>query len=377
MKRILTNTVHAEIASARGNDWDVKISLRKKIDKRYLTEEREKQKRAARKLENGQSKDEEDETDDDESGNTYETELLCTYNKQSYVYELYDEKQHGAQVFVNRLIENASSALPVLLQTIRLVKKWLSQHLLLELHYSHEAVELICLSVLQKIDCTDVWTGFNNVLKFFSTYSFATQPVLVQNQQVEELNKHVKSNEIPLNTEAVKIAFEKRRKLDPTLCHCPIYIATSRDIESRDWTWDSPTKPILKRTKDLATATLDFLRSNYLTLTKAQYNQLFTPSWAQFDAIIYIKQKGIKHTQRYVMELQLVYGHTALFFYDAQCSNRIGVMLHPSLWEPRVFKKSIQFPVKHLEVNTNVLIYDEMTQDILRIILSVPIKRKF
>lgn len=354
MKRHITNTVHAEIAAAKPANRTVEITLQRKIDKQYVQERREKERKLLQKGDQISKEQRSEEIDFD----SVDTELRCTHKGAQYTFMLYDEEKHGARVFAHRLVENAATTIPMLQHTIPLVKKWLSSHLLLESFYTEEVVELICLSVMQKVECNDVWTGFNNVLHFFSTFSFATEPVILKNTEVEELNKHVNSKDIPLSEKAVKAAFQNRRKLDPTLCHCAMYLATSRDIESRDWTWDQPSKPILKRTKDLATATLGFLMKNFAALTKAQYKQIFTPDWSQFDTIIYISKSGQRFLRRYVLELQSVYGHTALFFYEMGQGQKIGVMFHPSLWEPRMFKKNIPYPVKQLQVSHSFYIYN-------------------
>lgn len=154
-------------------------------------------------------------------------------------------------------LQNLCNRFPALSSTIRLVKRWLSAHLLSS-HLCDELVELLCAHVFLNpqpwIEPGSSFVGFSRVLKLLSTWSWKNEALIVD----------IEGNITAAIKDKVKDNFKKLRVEDPLMKRATMFVATGRDLESKHWSWLNPSKVIVARIHILAAAASSLLNSTIM-----------------------------------------------------------------------------------------------------------------
>ncbi|THX96884.1 Nrap protein [Aureobasidium pullulans] len=254
---------------------------------------------------------------------------------------------------------------PVLSPTVRLLKKWFSEHLLSN-HFSEEVIELFAINTF-----TRPWpyntpsspqAAFLRTLTFLSRFDWRADPLIV------DLGGDLNAD----NVAAATTRFEAWRKLDPALNRVVLFVASSNDVEGTIWTDGTPAKVVCGRMTALAKAATAEVEAKSLAL---DVETLFVSPLADYDFVIHLnpaytsnkskvasgKYKNLAiaeetdaelvdytPTDAYFHELQTVYGQSLALFYGGAGSTTIA-----GLWSPvtaaRAWKVNLSYstvPVK-------------------------------
>ncbi len=137
--------------------------------------------------------------------------------------------------------------LPLLSQTMRLVKRWFGSHLL-SLHFSEELIELLTVrTFVQPYPWqapSSVHTGFLRTLLFLSRWDWRVEPLIVN------INGELSSQDV----EGITTRFEAWRKIDPGMNRVVLLAASNLDLDGVTWTQTGPSKVVATRMTALARA---------------------------------------------------------------------------------------------------------------------------
>jgi U3 small nucleolar RNA-associated protein 22 len=262
-------------------------------------------------------------------------------------------------------IRNLCTRFPPLSGTIRLLKKWVSSHLLLH-HLPEEILEVVAAHIFLH---PAPWptpgsstTAFLRCLHLLSRWDFAFTPLIAdlslsQDMTAEQMNE-------------MKTRFQARRKLDPGMNNVIWFVGTSVDATGTVWTQGGrPERVVGGRVRALANAAVEMLRLNGTRMDDKDWSGLFSSPLDDFDFRIHLKSsvlkqhndagsksrrekngmeyKNIQLSQSldvelighdsmglYVEDLKAVFGATALFFHDSHGGDVIA-----GLWKPAVLGK--------------------------------------
>ncbi|EXJ73280.1 uncharacterized protein A1O5_03040 [Cladophialophora psammophila CBS 110553] len=267
-------------------------------------------------------------------------------------------------------IRNLITRFPPLSSTIRLLKKWVSSHLLLHEHIPEEILELVAAHIfLQPAPWSapgSVTTAFLRCLHFLAGWDWAYSPLIIDLSVSQDSLTAAQAVEI-------QNRFEAWRKLDPQMNNVVWFVGTNIDTSGTVWTVDGhPPRVVVGRLSALARAALDLVESNGTGMTEDHWRGLFESPLRDFDFLIHLKPsvaRGIKATkvkamakvnsdetngdgefknlqiaesmdvdsigynpvELYLRDLNHAFGSAALFFYD-----QYGGQVIAGLWKPNV-----------------------------------------
>jgi U3 small nucleolar RNA-associated protein 22 len=254
---------------------------------------------------------------------------------------------------------------PVLSPTVRLLKKWFSEHLLSN-HFSEEVVELFATHTFTRPwpynTPSSTQTAFFRTLSFLSRFDWRADPLIV------DLGGDLNAD----NVAAATTRFEAWRKLDPALNRVVLFVASSDDLEGTTWTDGTPAKVVCGRMTALAKAATAEIENKSLSL---DIETLFASPLGDYDFVIHLnpsytttkskaasgKYKNLAiaeetnaelvdyaPTDAFFHELQNIYGQSLALFYGGAGSTTIA-----GLWSPvtaaRAWKVNLSYstvPVK-------------------------------
>ncbi|KAK4179379.1 putative nucleolar protein 6 [Triangularia setosa] len=273
----------------------------------------------------------------------------------------------------NQTINTSITRFPALGPTIRLVKHWFNSHKL-SCHFTDEFIELVTLHIFLSPYPWDApsspSTGFNRVLLFLSRWDWRTEPLIVDSG-----NELTSSDRMAISTR-----LEAWRKIDPSMNHTVLFLATSQEPTGVAWTSlhgeAKPTKVVAMRMTALAKAACKVIREEQLNLDP---RRLFVPALKDYDVVIYLNTKAVKaslktyetvdpanepshasskfknldvvtgeaplplamHPGDVLLEqLKKVYGGPLVFFRGATEDNVIGAIWNPGM-ERRTFRRGM------------------------------------
>lgn len=183
---------------------------------------------------------------------------------------------------------------PTLSYTIRLVKKWVSAHMLTT-HFSHEAIELTCAAVFfdpmlfSALPNSPV-CGFARVLNYLSQYNFDMGPISVKLPGLE-LNPHLPSILTGDDFGGADPQSKKRRTdKSPLLPFVAPLLSDGHHLLHQDL---AVPNAVILRVKQLATATLASMRA-LLNCSSGESDESKVLSWfvtptKHFDVVIELK----------------------------------------------------------------------------------------
>lgn len=254
--------------------------------------------------------------------------------------------------------------LPALSPSIRLLKKWFSDHLL-STHFTPELIELMVVRTFLNSypwePPTSAMTGFLRTLSFLARWDWRNEPLTV------DFGGSMK----PEEASAVTTRYEAWRKIDPALNRVVIFAATNIDTEGTTWTDHArPAKVVAARMSALAKAAAQTVRDQGIAIEPAS---LFASPLADYDFVLRInpaytkfshgkKNKSTKQQFRNLVlqteaveqgstnlagfdpvklllaELRDTFGHTIIFFFQEGEGDVITGLWNPATTAKRKWK---------------------------------------
>lgn len=251
---------------------------------------------------------------------------------------------------------------PSLPAAIRLLKKWISSHLLTRF-LPQPLVELLAVSVYTDPYPWDTpttpLTAFLRTLNLLSKWSWPSSPLIVDlNPSSSSSTSSPSLTSADLQT--IHTNFTAWRKLDPDMNTVSLFVASSIDDSGVAWTQNAhPPKVVAARLSSLASAAVEVIKSSGLGLT---VGRLFNTPMGDYDFLIHLGERftraGVerrkeKMDQKYknlqagsaafdykeivdlfIADAARVLGENALLFYGED-----GEPVIAGLWNPRSLTK--------------------------------------
>ncbi|KAJ4405679.1 U3 snoRNP protein [Gnomoniopsis sp. IMI 355080] len=181
---------------------------------------------------------------------------------------------------------------PALSPTIRLVKRWFDSHKL-SFHFLEEMIELMALRVFLEPypwqAPSSAMTGFLRTLQFLARWDWRVEPLILNTS--EELVVSERS--------AIETRLEAWRKIDPSMAHTTLFVATSHDTSGTAYTIQRgrsyPSKVVATRMTTLARSACKWAKDNGVAL---EPRTVFQPSLKEYDILIHLKSKKLKTISR-------------------------------------------------------------------------------
>ncbi|OAP58639.1 hypothetical protein AYL99_07729 [Fonsecaea erecta] len=266
-------------------------------------------------------------------------------------------------------IRNLITRFPPLSSTIRLLKKWVSSHLLLHEHIPEEILELIAAHIfLHPAPWSapgSATTAFLRCLHFLSRWDWAYSPLTIDLSVSQDSMAAAQIAEI-------QNRFEAWRKLDPQMTNVVWFVGTNIDTSGTVWTVNShPPRVVAGRLTALAGAAVEIIERKSPGMMEAEWRELFESPLGDYDFLIHLKPSvvrgggfkakrsnaaksgpvgeaadfknlqiaesldvdsiGYDPVELYLRDLNHAFGSAALFFYD-----RHGGQVIAGLWKPAV-----------------------------------------
>ncbi|KAG9293934.1 hypothetical protein G9A89_019272 [Geosiphon pyriformis] len=263
------------------------------------------------------------------------------------------------------------SKFPSLSATIRLVKRFMSSHLLLP-HIDEETIELLCAGIYLETSPWDVpssgFAGFFRVLSLISRWDFLNEPLIIDfNGSMSSETKNVIEQQFKFFRQ------QERDNLNDSV----MFIVTS-DNPLLNWAKNKPTRLVTFRIKELANLALHYMDQVIENSEDKKFEIFFATDMSVYDVIIHLdpsccsryyqnrlanpqyipeqdKDKkmasyqgeiffiGYDPVDCYLNELKRLYSDIALFFHDRYGGDFIGVLWVPMELSARSWKVNLGF----------------------------------
>ncbi|POY71794.1 hypothetical protein BMF94_5155 [Rhodotorula taiwanensis] len=275
--------------------------------------------------------------------------------------------------------------------TVRLLKRWISAHLL-SAHFVPEQLELLVASVF--LDSASPFgipnsgaTGFARVIERLASWKWRDEPALVPIYTFTTAITSGRRANLPTAERAEVVAsFQARRLSRPSIDTHAWVIATENDLEGVVW-GRRTSKVAAARVRSLAIATLATLRRGVLE-GDLVVEQLFSPPMGDYAFLIHLDPSAIpRHFQAlaadpaalssrqrssvlsgslmgglededeeirigwdpvaaFVEDLRTTYGSVFLLFHSEHGAPTIGAIWNPAAEAPKAFKVGLGYPIK-------------------------------
>jgi U3 small nucleolar RNA-associated protein 22 len=258
---------------------------------------------------------------------------------------------------------------PALSPTIRLMKKWVSSHLLSP-YFSPSLIDLVVARTFTNpypwTTPSSATTGFVRTLLTLSRWDWRNEPWIVDLGAGE-----MKTEEVA----AITTRFEAWRNIDPALNRVVMFAASNIDADGTTWTdHGKPPKVIAARLTALAKAAVSEVKDTGLSL---DIRSLFVSTLGDYDVLIRLNTKfsrqlrtkketngefknlqlqlgtskvdsetvGYNPYQLFLRELKLAFGQALVFFYDENGGDVIAGLWNPQT-ETRAWKLKLGYSTK-------------------------------
>lgn len=181
---------------------------------------------------------------------------------------------------------------PALSPTIRLVKRWFDSHKL-SYHFLEEMIELLTLKVFLEPypwqAPSSAMTGFLRTLQFLARWDWRVKPLILDTS----------SELVGSERSAIETRLEAWRKIDPSMSHTTLFVATSHDASGTAYSIYGgrpyPSKVVATRMTVLARSACKRVKDNGIGL---EAGTLFQPSLKDYDILIHLNNKTMKAISR-------------------------------------------------------------------------------
>ncbi len=261
-------------------------------------------------------------------------------------------------------IRNLTTKFAPLSDTVRLLKRWVSKHLLSR-QIPEEVLEIIAAHIFLH---PAPWstpgsssTAFLRCLHFLSRWDWASSPLIIDLSLSQD-------GVSPEQRAEMETRFQVWRKLDSNMNNVVWFVGTSIDGSGTVWTGNaSPPRVVAGRITALAKAAVGVIEAKGTAMDEADWNGLFQSPTSDHDFVIHLKPsivKGYKEkkgrgktlsngngefknlaiadaldvdaigydpVELYLCDLDHAFGSSALFFYD-----EYGGRVIAGLWKPGI-----------------------------------------
>jgi U3 small nucleolar RNA-associated protein 22 len=195
--------------------------------------------------------------------------------------------QHATLPLHTQTVATLCTRFPALSGTLRLLKHWFSAHKL-ACHVTEEFVELLAMRTFLEPYPWDApasaTSGFLRTIAWLSRWDWRAEPLIIDT-----------SGEMLATTRsAVATRLEAWRKLDPSMNHTVLVVATTHDASGTAYTPTAkPSKVVAARMTNLARSAMQLAKNEGVEL---EAKALFTPSLKEYDVLIYLSASLFKAT---------------------------------------------------------------------------------
>ncbi|KIV81867.1 hypothetical protein PV11_04017 [Exophiala sideris] len=291
------------------------------------------------------------------------------------------KRDFGAKPVHTTTVRSLCTRFLPLSATIRLLKKWVASHLLLE-YVPDEVLEIVATSVFLRPAPWSVpgssTTAFLRCLHLLARWDWATSPLIIDLSLSQDMAAEQVSE--------VQSRLQAWRKLDPSMNNVVWFIGTSLDTTGTVWTQGArPPRVVAGRLTALARAAVDVVEGQGTGMRQSDWHGLFTSPMPDFDFLIHIKPSVIRGRKQkakakggaefknlqihealdvesigydpvalFLQDLNHAFGSSALFFYDRYEGRVIAGLWKPSVlgrkeWRVRLGWSSVPVPAEENE----------------------------
>lgn len=204
--------------------------------------------------------------------------------------------KYVASVRHTRTVETLAHSLQLYSPVVRLFKKWLDAHLLLD-HLSEELMELIALKPFVEYAPYSVpgsvENGFLKILKFLSQWNWKEDPLILDLIKPVEDTESSSAEDSKLSEKmnlaqfkAIQSNFHNLRKTDPNGMHVQFFVASKIDPSGILYSSGIPL-PIATRLTALSKVAVNLLQAH--GFNKQTIDLLFTPALKDYDFVVHLK----------------------------------------------------------------------------------------
>ncbi|EXJ59908.1 hypothetical protein A1O7_04055 [Cladophialophora yegresii CBS 114405] len=283
-------------------------------------------------------------------------------------------------------MKNLITKFPPLCATVRLLKRWISSHLL-STHVPEEVLEIIAAQCFLYPAPWEVpgsaTTAFLRCLHFLSRWDWSFSPLIVDLSLSQDGLADAQRAEM-------ETRFQAWRKLDPNMNTVVWFVGSNVDGTGTVWTGNAcPPRVVAGRVTALAKAAMTMIEGKWLE-DETSWKGLFVGKLADYDFVIHLKSSAVtmggtgrKKTgsaalegmdaangefknlqiaqsldvnsighnavELYLRDLNHAFGSSALFFYDSNGGKVIAGLWRPSVlgrkaWRVRLGWSSVPLP---------------------------------
>ncbi|KAL2441475.1 U3 small nucleolar RNA-associated protein 22 [Exophiala dermatitidis] len=256
-------------------------------------------------------------------------------------------------------IRNLCTRFVPLSATMRLLKRWVSSHLLLQ-HIPEEVLEIIAAQIFLH---STPWstpgsstTAFLRCLRFLSQWDWSSTPLIVD----LSLSQDMPASQLT----DLQTRFQAWRKLDPSMNNVVWFVGTNLDGTGTVWTQGArPPRVVAGRVSALARAAVDVVVAKGTQMHDSDWTELFTSPLTDFDFQIHLRPSVLRShksksarlsggaagefknlqvqealdtssighdpVELFVRDLNHAFGNAAVFFHDPH-----GGKVVAGLWKP-------------------------------------------
>ncbi|KIX07157.1 uncharacterized protein Z518_01810 [Rhinocladiella mackenziei CBS 650.93] len=279
-----------------------------------------------------------------------------------------DKRDFLAQPTHTTAIRNLSTRFPPLSNTIRLLKKWVSSHLLLA-HIPEEILEMVAAHIFLHPSPWSIpgssTTAFLRCLHLLSRWDWAFTALIIDLSLSQDMSASQVSE--------IETRFQAWRKLDPNMNNVVWLVGTNLDTTGTVWTQGSrPPRVVAGRLAALARAAVQVIETQGSKMDDSDWRRLFISPLSDFDFLIHIKPSvlrsyrprsksksksdkinggsefknlqihdaldsasiGYDPVVSFLRDLKTAFGSAALFFHETS-----GGSVVAGLWKPSVLGK--------------------------------------
>ncbi|QIX00581.1 hypothetical protein AMS68_006098 [Peltaster fructicola] len=186
-------------------------------------------------------------------------------------------------------IAQLCSRYPALKGTIRILERWLAQHVLAN-HFDVELIELFAARTFVQPwpwpHPSSVQTGFLRTIAWLARWDWRFEPLIVDMSSTRDMKSATMAS--------IRTRFEAWRKLDPAFNRVTVFAASNVDVDGTTYSTDRPSKVVVSRLNTLARAALEEIQTQGL---KLDYRTLFTSSLTDFDFVLHLSPQGDRKTK--------------------------------------------------------------------------------
>ncbi|KAJ3235098.1 hypothetical protein HDU81_000845 [Chytriomyces hyalinus] len=274
--------------------------------------------------------------------------------------------------------QNVHFRYPHLSSTVRLVKRWISAHLL-SLHFSEEAIEILVTSVFVNgggayaSPPACAFSGLVRVLEVFWKWDWEREALIVEFEKGDVTVEQRTTIQAKVGESGSKKGGLMR-------------LVTADDLEGVEWTLNGPSALVLKRVKVLAKASYKLLKDAVISGDDSEIAKIFVTPTDGYDYIVELDVTKVpryhqsitfdpemlpRHKSKFknlaaleksplqrflesfnpvdnlIRDIEHAFGDTMTVFYDMNGGDKIGLLINKKLVVPQQpWKVNIPYTVK-------------------------------